>query len=179
MHKYFVLALGLLAACAGTGKDSGDTSTTTDTDTTGGPTAPVINSWTASCLDEETFEGTVDVSGDSNGVHVLNIWETGAPDASAWNEEHDITGSTITLTQVASPDDITNETSLFGCGTGEQFDLDETTLTYAVRVYDTDGVIADCIQFGHEPETVSGGTYTTIGGAPSSPGEFTDCRTLN
>ena len=179
MHKYLILALATLAACGDTKGDSGGT----DTGTTIPAGGPEILGWDPACTDSETFEASANISGATDQFGLLNIWETGAPDASAWNEEHDLVDGNILLTQVSSAGDVGDNgdgtgTSLFGCGTGEQFDLDETTLTYAVRIYDVDGNFADCIAFGHEPSTVSGGTYTTIGGNPSAPAELEGCRTL-
>ena len=192
-----MLLMTLTVACDDTSKDTADTGVDTDTmdtdttdtmdtdttDTLTNTGAPVILGWTPQCADSETFEGTANISGAASPFATLNIWETGAPDAQAWNEEHELVDGSISLTQVSSPGDILDNgdgtgTSLFGCDTGEQFDLDETTLTYAIRIYDLDGNFADCIQFGHEPETVSGGDYTTAGGEPSFPSEFGGCRTL-
>ncbi len=145
---------------------------------------PLIVGWSAECVDEETFVADLYLDGVASSFAVLDLWETGAPDNSAWNEEHAIFEGRIELIQVADVGDVGDGaagsgTTLFGCGVGVQFDYDETMLTYAVRVYDIEGNFADCIQFGHEPYTVSDGTYTTIGGKPSNEAELAICRTLN
>lgn len=149
----------------------------------GGGDAEILG-WSGECRDNNTFVGTLTTTGDVSEVAVLNIWETGAPDVSAWNEEQELVDGKVVLTQVGSPADVGPSGSgkggtLFGCGPGEHFDQDETTLTYAVRIYDADGNFADCIQFGHEPRTVSDSDYTTAGGAPSNAAELRNCRTLN
>lgn len=156
--------------------DSGGTSTG----------APQIDSYTGTCLNDDTYFGEL-VATAAASVAVLNIWETSAPDEMAWNEEHDlaVSGSgsfgaqlDVTLTQVSSVGDQQNgSTTLFGCGSGEQ--LAETDgLTYAIRVYDLDGNLAACGAFGGDPGTVGSGTYTTIGGAPSSAADLAGCTVM-
>lgn len=195
-HATFLLLIPL-AACdvleelVGLG-DKGDTGIPTTADDTAwgegtvvgtGNGAARIEGWDAQCLDPETYRAEPFVSGATNGVAILDIWETGAPDDVAWNEEHDVVDAFVELRVVESPHDVGDDgggygTTLFGCGADEQFARDEVTLAYALRVYDPDGNFADCVQFGYLADRISAGTYTTNGGVPSNPAELSSCRTM-
>ena len=145
----------------------------------GAPGSPAILDWTGECTDEVTFFGLYTVGGKASPYAVLNLWETQAPVGQGWNEEHDAFKDGLTLTRVSSPNDVGDDGAgtvgtLFGCAMTEPFDL--SNLTYALRLYDAEGRLADCIVFGDSPATVTDGTYTTVGGAPSSPSELFNCR---
>ncbi len=168
-----------LAACEQPSTDSGGTG--------GLPVAPLrIRQYTAVCVDDATYSGELWASAATNGTALLNLWDTLAPSPTAHNEEHDLlttgTGAfgeilAVTLTEVASLEDVGAGTTLFGCAIGEALAL-PTALTYAIRVYDPEGELAECGAFGHDPAVVAAGTYPTAGGLPSSPNELASCTPL-
>ncbi len=178
--KYAVVFLAALAACDGGQKDSGSG------DTPAGD--PRIDSYTPTCLDDDTYYGELITTSLTNGVGILNLWETGAPtEDDFWNEEHDLisTGSgefgeslDVTLTMVPYPEDVvSSSTTLFSCADVGQFEGGATaadTLTYAIRIYDTDGVLSDCIAFGHEPSSVVDGSIAGLNSVSASS-ELSSC----
>ena len=87
----------------------------------------------------------------SDGVAVLNLWETGAPVGQGWNEEHDLPvispGSPELLERdlvdvSVSGSYVRNASSLFECTS--QFALFATSLTAAVRVVDPVSGVTHC-----------------------------------
>ncbi len=146
----------------------------------GDDSGPVILGWTAECVGEDTFEGTLTVDGTSDFA-ILNLWDTGDRQRMVWNEEHEIVGGRVVLQQTLHWNEVGGDQggTIFGCGAGEQLDYAAGMLTYAVRAYDPDGNLSDCVQFGDEPESVSNGDYSVNAGAPTAAAELASCRTLN
>jgi hypothetical protein len=50
--------------------------------------------------------------------------------------------------------------------------LDDNVLTYAVRIYDVDGALADCVAFGFNPSAVAAGTLLFIDNAVAAEGRM-------
>lgn len=57
--------------------------------------------------------------------------------------------------------------SVFACAA-----FDAGAMTFAVRVYDPDGLFADCAVWGHDPQGYIDGVY---GSTASAPGELASC----
>lgn len=53
--------------------------------------------------------------------------------------------------------------------------LTDGTMTWAFRVYDVDGALADCASFGHDPEGYTTGAYPPMNPV-SAPAELLDCQ---
>lgn len=102
-----------------------------------------------------------------NGA-LLNIYQTVAE--GGWNEEHNLPTLTQTEATPTSPrveqielaisevdtiGELTNSTTLFNSD-------DEGVLTYVLRVYDSNGLLADCIAWGHDVPAVFSGAAPDI-----------------
>jgi len=185
-----------LGACLSTtepgGREEDDTGTAPQEPTAApvytatGPTT--IDSFTPSCLTDTTYYAELVTTGRSNGLAILDLWETTAPREVAWNEEHVIETtaqfaggeiSELTLEHTSSVDDVLSQpgNTLFSCEPGGHFDSGDV-ITFALRIYDEWGALADCIAFGADPELVGSDEYTTIGGPSTRPEELNGCTQL-
>ncbi|MBA2321087.1 MAG: hypothetical protein H0V89_08025 [Deltaproteobacteria bacterium] len=166
------------------GRAGSDTIGTTQTD------RPVlIDAYVAACLDDDTYHTELVVTAETSGVAVLDLWHTGAADGT--NEEHLLTstgsgsfGEILELTlRRGAPEDVIlrdpdrDGVTGFGCEPGGPF-LAADQLTYAVRIYDRDGALADCLAFGHLPGCVVNGDCGDAGGIVSNPAELESCVIL-
>ena len=97
-----------------------------------------------------------------NGA-LLNVYQTGVE--SGWNEEHELPTLTQTEATPTSPrveqielavnevgtiGELNNSTTLFNSD-------DQGSLTYVLRVYDSNGLLADCIAWGQDVPAVFSG----------------------
>jgi hypothetical protein len=99
---------------------------------------------------------------ETGGVAVLDVWDT-ASDA-GWSEEH-LLVATGSGTQGERLDAPLPPDSL-ACSDGA---------TFAVRLYDRDDRLTDCVALGHLPGCVWRGDCGEAGGLPALPGELAEC----
>ncbi len=105
------------------------------------------------------------------GDTLLNIFQTGVtnPPVNGWDEEHIIPsvlasdGDATTprtdllelvIQHVNTIGEVGNDTTLFNSD-------DQGALTYALRIYDGDASLSDCIVWGHNPAAVFSGQVST------------------
>ncbi|MBX2804107.1 MAG: hypothetical protein KTR31_40970 [Myxococcales bacterium] len=105
--------------------------------------------------------------------------ETGNP-TPQYADEHELPtdGESRTLeltleTGDASPNP--NRSTLFSCP--GHHGAPEGIMTYAYRIYDGDGVLADCLVQGHDPAALIDGTNERVSEPPDAA-ELADCREL-
>lgn len=193
MHK-FVLSLAsvafvaAVAGCDGGTDPTGTTGTTTDTDcdTVAGDTGckfydgpTLIDYVEASCSGSNIVISADTVGWTSDAV--VNMTET---NASPWDEEHGLASVSFgangywdlveaSLSEGAAVATQTPDvSSVFGCASH----IDVPVMTYAIRVYDPDGVFADCAVWGQAPNSYIDGTYAGDALNPvSNPGELASC----
>ena len=151
-----------------------------------GPNQPTVDTYEATCVTPTRYNGALRTIGWTNGVAVLNIWEANA--VAGWSEEHLLLATAygpnsawevleVTLEQTTPGGPLEPGQTVFSCAEGAAGGfLDDTLLTYAVRIYDVDGALADCVAFGFNPSAVAAGTLPNGGGDPSEPTELVGCR---
>jgi hypothetical protein len=102
-----------------------------------------------------SFGATTSATG--GGAHLVNAWVS--PQSGGFNEEHalpsigpgpDGTDSlqTLLFPGVPEADIVANERTSFACGVHDV----EPIMTYAVRIYDADGTLADCGIFSNRAD---------------------------
>jgi len=180
----FLPLTGLLVACSGEQED-------TDLADTG----PEDTGWPEAELEVQTMsfeltEAGVDLSFTTTGWATnarFNAYNTNVsdPQTNGWDEEH-VPQSTAQTTQF-DPEGVTETRALFleHVSSIMYWKSDETTLfnvedegslTFALRVYDGDEALAQCLVWGHSPGTLYAGTYSKVN-ITSEPTEFnsTNC----
>ncbi len=124
------------------------------------------------------------------GDAYLNIFQTGVTDlANGWDEEH-----TIASTLAADGDENTPRTDMLSLkidhvdstanvtNTTTAFNTDDLGgLTYALRVYDADSNLADCIAWGHDVSGMFAGQVPTNGAGHTNQSEISaaNCADLS
>jgi hypothetical protein len=185
--KYALIALVVgLGACDDGSSDSGDTATGTTNGTPGNPALEIV-SYDPVCTNDTTYNAELTTTAPTNGAALINMWETNS--SNGFSEEHMLVSDvatddhlSLTLNFTDDINDIDNdngtgvEPTLFSCAADGQFQ-DDTTMTYAIRIYDPSGQLAQCCAFGFTPEVVAAGTYIAGGGDPSAKAELDTCVT--
>lgn len=121
------------------------------------------------------------------GVSDAVLHMTDSANASPWDEEHSLSSvdfgpmgywdlnerslSTEALPSTQAPD----VSTVFSCS-GH---IDVPVMTYALRVYDPDGIFADCATWGDDPAGYIGGAYSSGFNPVSNPAELASCIDWN
>jgi hypothetical protein len=153
------------------------------------PVETSIASYSAGCTDSITWAAELVTSGPTDDQAILNIWDIQI--GGGRGEEHVLTPDpeaddtlALTLAHVAAQSGVTNTalenggatpSTFFSCTAGTELSVPDA-LTYAIRIYDGDGELAQCCAFGGSPKAVAGGTYPTDGGAPTTADELDSCK---
>lgn len=103
----------------------------------------------------------------TSGEPLVNIFMTSVNDlASGWDEEHVLSSASRVEADAATPPLDMLSLSLAHVDTLGAWERSQTTLfnsdddgglTYALRVYDADGSLADCVAWGHDVEALFAG----------------------
>lgn len=109
---------------------------------------------------------------------LLNMSDTN--NAPPWDEEHwlpsydfDAMGWWDELQlELSSSSYVRDVSTLFRC----DVHLVDGSMTWAVRVYDVDGNLGDCVALGHDPAGYIAGAYPPAYNYVTDPGEFAGCQ---
>jgi hypothetical protein len=135
---------------------------------------------------------TADSCDFTSGDNLLNVFQTGVTDlANGWDEEHVLPSTSFSDATTTAPNldhlelAITHVETI-GELTGDDKTLfntdDDGGLTYALRIFNDDGTLADCVVWGHDvPGMFNGDVPTNNTDGPTDVGDITtaNCATLD